>query len=170
MVELYFTLLIRAVNSSRKNRYLLQHNNQVRYASMHQKAPFSIDLEVRINDINYGGHMGNERFLLFFHDARLAFLKQFGMSEISIGEGVGLIMTEARIRYLAQVSHGVTLTVTVNPLRLKRARFTLAYRILDGERPVAEGETDLVAFNYESGKPVRLTEKLVAVLSPLCDS
>ena len=135
---------------------------------MHQKTPFTTEIPVRIGDINYGGHMGNDRFLLLFHDARLQFLKTFGMSEISIGNGLGLIMTEARIRYLGQVTYGTTLSVSVTPVNVKKIRFTLAYRILDGSRPVAEGETDLAAFNYQTGKPARLTEMLIKALSPLC--
>ena len=35
-------------------------------------------LEVRISDINYGNHMGNDRALSFFQDARISFLKQLG--------------------------------------------------------------------------------------------
>ncbi len=32
---------------------------------------FKTNFAVRIGDINYGGHMGNDKFLLIFHDARL---------------------------------------------------------------------------------------------------
>ena len=45
---------------------------------------FSTQLTVGIGDINYGGHVGNDRFLLFFQEARLRFLAGFGMSEAAV--------------------------------------------------------------------------------------
>ena len=36
---------------------------------------------VRVGDINYGGHMGNDKALLLFHDARLYFLGKYDFSE-----------------------------------------------------------------------------------------
>jgi len=36
--------------------------------------PFGIDIPVRITDINYGGHLGNDAVLGLVHEARIAFL------------------------------------------------------------------------------------------------
>jgi len=41
---------------------------------------FLIRLGVRVGDINYGGHLGNDKFLLFFHGARLNFFSELGFS------------------------------------------------------------------------------------------
>jgi acyl-CoA thioesterase FadM len=59
---------------------------------------FSTIIPIRISDVNYGGHVGNDSFLSLLHEARLRFLHQFGYSEMSV-EGVGLIMSDVGIEY-----------------------------------------------------------------------
>jgi len=66
-------------------------------------AAFRVRYPVRIGDINYGGHLGNDKYLLLFHDARLAYLAGLGASEKDIGGGAGLIMSEAHVRFQAEV-------------------------------------------------------------------
>ena len=115
-------------------------------------------LPVSIADINYGQHMGNDRFLAFFHEARLNFLASLGASEIDIGEGTGLIMTEANLRYLGQVLRGDILETTVDVIEVKKSGFVLGYEMIrrqDGKR-VASGTTALCAFKYTEGKLARL--------------
>ena len=51
----------------------------------------STHYKVRIADINYGGHMGNDKALFIFHEARINFLDYFGYSEASISDDVGII-------------------------------------------------------------------------------
>ena len=128
--------------------------------------PFSTSLPVRIGDINYGNHMGNDRFLLYFQEARLRFLATMGMSEREIAPGTGLIMTEAHLRYLGQVAYGDTLEVTVSVASIQKVRFVLRYiaRSRLSGTPVAEGETTLAAFDYANNRPVRIPEAVVGQL------
>lgn len=123
---------------------------------------FSTQLTVGIGDINYGGHVGNDRFLLFFQEARLRFLAGFGMSEAAVTPELGLIMTEARVRYLAQVGYGETLSIQVTVADIQKIRFTLRYRaVLAGSGlAAAEGETTLAVFDYNKGRPGRMPEAL----------
>jgi len=117
-------------------------------------------IPVTIGDINYGNHMGNDRFLTFFHEARLAFLREIQASELSIGQGIGLIMTEAAVRYLSQVVHGDILEVLVCVIEVKKTSFVLQYKAFrqqDGCQ-VAVGTTTLCAFDYTSMKIARLPE------------
>lgn len=128
---------------------------------------FSTRLTVTIGDVNYGGHVGNEVFLLFFQEARLRFLAQWGWSEKDIG-GAALIMTEASVKYLAQLGHGDELDVRVSVAELKGLRFTLAYEVLktDGTK-AATGTTKLCAFDYTTGKVARLPDAFAGKLGEL---
>ena len=36
-----------------------------------EKKDFSTEIKLRISDINYGGHMGNDAVLTIVHEARL---------------------------------------------------------------------------------------------------
>jgi 4-hydroxybenzoyl-CoA thioesterase len=41
-------------------------------------------MDVRIGDINYGGHMANDAILRLAHEARLRWLKSMGYSELDV--------------------------------------------------------------------------------------
>ena len=41
-------------------------------------------LAVRITDLNYGNHVGNDKVLTFLHEARVRFLNSFGYSEFNL--------------------------------------------------------------------------------------
>jgi len=124
---------------------------------------------VRIGDINYGGHMGNDKYLLLFHDARLAFLASLGVSEKDIGGGTGLIMTEANVRFRADVFLGDELEVSVRPRDVQASRFALDYEVIrigDGAG-VAGGSTAMAAFDYSRRRVTRLPETFQAALTAL---
>ncbi|HCB15290.1 MAG TPA: thioesterase, partial [Gammaproteobacteria bacterium] len=61
---------------------------------------FTTELRIRITDVNYGGHLGNDAMLGLLHEARVRFLKHHGFSELDIG-GCGLIMTGSSLVYNA---------------------------------------------------------------------
>jgi len=42
---------------------------------------WSTDLTVRIQDINYGNHVGNDAFVSLLHEARIRYFNQLGYSE-----------------------------------------------------------------------------------------
>ena len=117
---------------------------------------FSIPYTVRVADVNYGGHVSNAAVLSFFQDARIAYLAHLGpFSELDLG-GCGIILPEARVRYLAEMFLGEQLEIGVHVTEVRNSALVMAYRIERNGRPTAEGTTNLVAFDYRSRKPVRL--------------
>ncbi len=73
---------------------------------------FQTEVTVRIGDINYGGHLGNDAVLSLAHEARLQYFKSLGYSEIDI-EGVGIVLADAVVVYRAEAFHGEQLTVRI---------------------------------------------------------
>jgi len=115
-------------------------------------------LTVRVGDLNYGGHLGNDRVLLFFHEARVRFLRVIGVSEKDIGEGVSLTQTEAAVSYFNEAFLGELLSVGVHFSSFSRVRFRVDYRILrpsDGA-PIAAGHTVMAAFDYAVRRPKKI--------------
>lgn len=45
---------------------------------------FSISLTVRAGDLNYGNHVAYYDYLLYFQEARIGYLAQFGCTELDI--------------------------------------------------------------------------------------
>ena len=110
---------------------------------------FRTELDVRITDINYGRHVGNDAMLGLLHEARLRFLAQYGFSEEDVG-GVGMLMGDAVVQFKAVAVRGDRLAVEVGLKDVERRTFDLQYRVTragDGA-VVALAKTGMVAFDY----------------------
>jgi acyl-CoA thioester hydrolase len=112
---------------------------------------FSTRLQVRVSDLNYGGHLGNDRVLTLAHEARVLFFRSMGYTELDI-EGVGIIMTDAAVVYKSEAFLGEELTIDVHVTELSRVGGVLLYRLSCGERLVALVRTGIVFYNYSAKK------------------
>ena len=54
-----------------------------------EQFPFSTELEVRVSDLNYGNHLGNDQALGLIHEARRRYLRALALEEIA-ADGSGL--------------------------------------------------------------------------------
>ncbi|MBN1347828.1 acyl-CoA thioesterase [candidate division KSB1 bacterium] len=125
---------------------------------MDPRFKFHTTMRVRIGDINYGGHMSNDRYLLYFHDARIRFLESLGFSEADIGEGAGMIMLEAFVSYKAQVFLGDQLRIGVCLCDIGGVRFKIEYLVerCSDDKCVAKGYTKMAAFDYARRKVCKI--------------
>ncbi|CDH45718.1 acyl-CoA thioesterase [Candidatus Contendibacter odensensis] len=112
--------------------------------------PFSTELRVRITDVNYGGHMGNDALLGLLHEARVQFLAHYGLSELDIG-GVGIIMADSVIVYKSEAFPAETLVIAVAVADFNRCGCDFIYRVTEktSDREVARAKTGIVFFNYQ---------------------
>lgn len=111
---------------------------------------------VRIADINYAGHVSNAVVLNYFQDARIGYLQRIGnFSELDIG-GCGIILPEAHLHYHAEMFLGDQLEIGVTISELRNAAFVMRYRIERQSSLMVEGYTNLVGYDYQRRKPVRL--------------
>ena len=131
---------------------------------------FSTNISIRISDVNYGGHVGNDSFLSLIHEARLQYLKHHGYSEMDV-EGVGLIMCDVAIEYKRELAHGNTIKISVTANGFDRLGFDLFYLIelIEDDKTVLAGKakTGMMCFDYKNKKkasiPVAAIEKLSGV-------
>src|SRR5438270_5211945 len=73
---------------------------------------FSINLIIRITDLNYGAHVGNDTFLSLIQEARQQFLMQYGYKELDFG-GYGLILADAAVEYKKELNYGDEIKISV---------------------------------------------------------
>lgn len=130
-----------------------------------EKFLFSTDIPVRITDINYGGHLGNDSVLSILHETRVRFLMQYGFTEFNLG-GAGLIMVDAVIVYKSEAYYGETLHCHVAVDDIQAHGFDVIYKLSDkeGGREVARAKTSVVCFDYEKRKVVGVPEKFLDLL------
>jgi acyl-CoA thioester hydrolase len=129
---------------------------------------FSTSITVRITDLNYGAHVGNDTVLSFIHEARFRFLQSLGYTEFNL-EGVGLIMSDAALVFKNEIYYGDELLFSLRAVEFIRVGFDLIYKIEKKplDQPlitVALAKTMMVCFNYEQKKVVPLPEKAVLKL------
>lgn len=126
---------------------------------------FSTLIPIRITDLNYGGHVGNDTILSLLHEARIQFLKHHGYSELDLA-GVSLIMGDVAIEFKSELFYGDGLKVYVTAFDFTRVGFDLAYKLLSAsEKPVALAKTGMVCFDYSKKKVVSVPEEVTAKLN-----
>jgi 4-hydroxybenzoyl-CoA thioesterase len=124
--------------------------------SLPEDLPFSTELTVRVGDVNYGGHLGNDSLLGLLHEARIRFLASLGYSELDVA-GHGMIMGDVAIVYKAQAFLGDVLRIDVGTMDFTGSGCDVIYRVVrpaDGET-IALAKTGIVLFDYDRGRPVR---------------
>jgi acyl-CoA thioester hydrolase len=119
--------------------------------------PFHTEIPIRISDINYGGHLGNDAVLSIVHEARIQFLRNLGYSEIDI-EGTGMMMTDAIIVYSSEGFYGDVLKVEVGTTDFQLTHCDVVFRLTNTttNKEVARVKTGIAFFN-------KLTRKISSV-------
>lgn len=129
--------------------------------SLPENFSFSTKLPVRITDVNYGNHLGNDAVLGLLHEARMQFLKAAGYTELNLA-GVGLIMADVAIEFKAEAFYGDVLTASVAAGDFSKIGFDLYYKLVKSETEtvVALAKTGMVCFDYEKRKVAAVPEEV----------
>jgi acyl-CoA thioesterase FadM len=129
--------------------------------------PFSTPIPIRITDLNYGAHVGNDTILSLMHEARVQFLHHFGYDELNVA-GVGLIMSDVAIEFKNQLFYGTFLKAHVAAADFTRIGFDLYYRLIiektGNEVEIAVARTGMVCFDYSIQKVVAVPTEAVKKL------
>ncbi len=131
---------------------------------------FKTTIPIRITDLNYGGHVGNDTILSIIHEARVQFLRHYGYSELDIA-GVSLIMGDAAIEFKGEIFYGGSVRVSVGAAEFTRVGFDLFYKLeslaasINSTKEnwllVASAKTGMVCFDYLQKKVVSTPANLL---------
>ena len=125
-------------------------------------------IPVRIADINYGNHVGNDAFVSIIHEARMQWLKQYNYTELKV-EGIGLIMSDLAIEFKSESFYGDMVEVRLGAGDISRVGFDLYYQLFVKRNNenilLANAKTGMVCFDYEKRKVSAIPEKLLAILA-----
>ena len=127
---------------------------------------FSTTIPVRITDLNYGKHVGNDTILSMIHEARVQYLKQLGYGELDLA-GVGVIMSDVGIEFKSELFYGDVVIASVAAGDITKISFDLYYKLEkrsgDTTQLVAVAKTGMVCYDYSKKKvtaiPSEVAEK-----------
>ncbi len=129
---------------------------------------FATTIAIRVTDLNYGGHVGNDSFLSLIQEARQQFLLSHGYKELSIA-GVGLIMADVAIEFRKELNHRDEVRISVAAAGFDKLGFDLFYKmeLINGEETMLAGKakTGMMCYDYSLKKKVAVPEEVIAKLS-----
>ena len=116
---------------------------------------FTARIPIRITDINYGNHVGNDALVSIIHEARIQWLASGKYSEMNIG-GPGLIMSDLAVEYKAESFYGDILSINIAVGEVQKKSFEVYYEIT-AERSgkdvvIAKAKSGMVCYDYGAKK------------------
>lgn len=125
-------------------------------------------IPIRITDINYGNHVGNDSFVALMHEARVQWLQQLGYTELQL-EGTGLIMSGLAVEFKNESFYGDVAEVKIGIGEISLTGFELCYQLSatrNGETCIlANAKTGMVCYDYSRRKVVAIPEKFNSILT-----
>ena len=123
----------------------------------------TIYIAVRITDINYGNHLGNDSLVSIIHEARVLWLKKHRYTELDVA-GAGLIMSDLAVEYVNESFYGDTLSITIAAGEISRVSFELFY-LVETKRDeksivIARVKTGMICYDYANKKVMSVPEGL----------
>lgn len=126
-----------------------------------EKFLFETTLNVRVDDLNYGNHVGNDRMLIYFQETRILFYRSLGIeNELRLEGSVGQIVTDALVIYKSEGFLGDQLRIQLAIQDHNKYGFDFVYRVANNTtgKEVARGKTGIVCFDYGKKKVVPVPE------------
>jgi YbgC/YbaW family acyl-CoA thioester hydrolase len=116
---------------------------------------FETEIVVRVSDLNYGGHVGNDTILTLMQEARVLFYRSLGFKdEVNIDGSVGQIISDAAVQYKAESFLGDILIIKLAIDEISKYGFDMIYVLVNrtSGHEVARAKTGIVCFDYERRK------------------
>lgn len=130
--------------------------------------PFSTELTIRVTDLNYSGHVGNDSFLSLIQEARQQYLLAYGYEELSIA-GVGLIIADVAIEFKKELNYGDKIKISVKADGFDKIGFDLLYKLevaIENEFILAgKAKTGMLCYDYLLKKKVAVPEEVIQQLT-----
>ncbi len=132
-----------------------------------EKCLATFKIPVRITDINYGNHLGNDSLVAIIHEARMQFLHQHGYTEMDVC-GTSLIMNELFVEFKKEAFYKDMLEVKIFAGEIFKVGFEFFYSLSTvkdySTLLIANAKTGMVCFNYKEKKLQPVPEILKEIL------
>jgi acyl-CoA thioester hydrolase len=130
----------------------------------------TITIPIRITDLNYGKHVGNDSFVSIIHEARVQWLHQHHLSELGIN-GTGLIMSDLAVEFKQESYYGDVIDIKIGVAEISKVSFELYYSLSttrnDKNILLANAKTGIVCYDYAAKKIAAIPEELKNILNTI---
>ncbi len=133
-----------------------------------KKPLYSVKLNTRIDDINYGNHVCHSKYLNYLHQTRISFLNSLGFSEGDFF-GASLIMLNLDIKYLNECFLNDLLEVTITNMSIEGAKIEISYSIFNHTRNLSSvtAKTTMGLYDRTNNKLKRPSQECIQLIKTI---
>src|SRR6476661_7874682 len=126
--------------------------------------PLVITIPVQWGDQDLFGHVNNVMYFRWMESARIEYFRVGGLSDMMSRHGSGPILASIKCDFRRQLTYPDTLLVSASVASIGRTSIKMAHRIYSTTQKAvaAEGDSVLVAFDYQSQRPVLVPDDIRA--------
>ena len=126
---------------------------------------FQHSLTIRVTDLNYGAHLGNDSVVTLIHEARARLMHTLGFREIDLGDGrTGIIIADLAVNFLQEGFMFDELQIDSHIGEISQRSFRIFHRMVKEGQPLALAETGIITFDYTERKVVSIPKGFLAAL------
>lgn len=122
--------------------------------------PSSLAVTVQWGDMDALGHVNNTVPIRWLESSRIDYMEISGMAATLQRIGIGPILAAVNCSYKRQLRYPDKVTVGCRVVSIGRSSLTFQHVVFSEHQNAiaAEGESVVVAFDYESQRPVRIPD------------
>jgi len=126
-------------------------------------------LPVQWSDLDAFGHVNNTVAIRWFESSRIDYLRQSGLEEAFLQEGMGSILASISCDYQSQIYYPDTVCIGGRVSYLGNSSMKMKHAVysVGQDAIVASGEGVVVAFDYAAQKPRRILPEMRQMLCRL---
>jgi acyl-CoA thioester hydrolase len=128
-----------------------------------------LTLPVQWGDQDAMQHVNNVVYFRWCESARIEYFGKIGLADRRSAEHVGPILASIRCDFRRQLNFPDTIRIGARIVRIGRTSLTMVHRVESQAQQaiVAEAESTMVVFDYDSGKPHPVPPAMRAAIETL---
>ncbi|MCC5920206.1 MAG: thioesterase family protein [Cyclobacteriaceae bacterium] len=126
-----------------------------------EKFIFQTKIQVRVTDLNYGAHVGNDTVLAYAHQCRFEYILSLGFEGEVYGiDGMGIIMADAAVQYLGEMKMNENIQIDLGFADFHPYGMDMICKMtnLDQNKESARVKAGIIFFNYHEGHKILIPE------------
>ncbi|MGV8075638.1 MAG: acyl-CoA thioesterase [Syntrophobacteraceae bacterium] len=124
--------------------------------------PVVVEIPVEWGDMDAFRHVNNVVYFRYFQSARIAYFDRIGIWEFMEKTGIGLKISSVQAKYLTSLTYPDVVSIGTRVSGTNPNGFTMQCSVFSHRhsRIAAEGEAEIVTYNYRNYQNIPLPAKL----------